>query len=119
MKRFGLPKKCLLRKAREFEAVYRRGRRIRGKGFSLIFLPNQQQYNRLGISVHGKVRGAVRRNRIKRIIRESFRLHRESFPPASDIVFTVRPDFSLQSPEAIRMEIARVVRPEKCSDHHV
>jgi len=98
MERFMLPKTCLLRKNGEFDRVYRQGKRLHGKGFSLIFAANAMEYNRLGISVQKKTGRAVDRNRIKRIIRESFRLHRDSFPVKSDIVLTVRPGFSPGSP---------------------
>ncbi|MDH3349192.1 MAG: ribonuclease P protein component [Desulfobulbaceae bacterium] len=105
---FELPKSALLRKPWEFELVYRRGKRVRGKGFAIIFLPNENNSNRLGISVHRKLRGVVQRNRIKRIFRESFRLHRDIFPPASDIVVTVRPDFALRNLRQVSAEMERL-----------
>ncbi len=109
MKRFGLPKTCLLRKTGEFNRVYRQGRRLHGRGFSLIYVANDLPWNRLGISVHRKTGGAVRRNRIKRIVRETFRLHRDIFPPSSDIVCTVRPDFGPDSPAAMLTAVRRLL----------
>ncbi|MBW1751228.1 MAG: ribonuclease P protein component [Deltaproteobacteria bacterium] len=106
MLRHELPKSCLLRKTGEFNQVYRRGQRLRGNGFALIYLPGDQPDSRLGISVHRKVGNAVRRNRIKRIVRETFRLHREIFPQSSDIVFTVRPEFSLDGMHAVRAAVS-------------
>lgn len=41
---------------------------------------------RLGVVVTKKLGSAVRRNRIKRVMREVFRRHRELFPSASDVV---------------------------------
>jgi ribonuclease P protein component len=108
MKRFGLPKTCLLRKTGEFNQVYSCGRRLRGQGFALVYLAGEQNESRLGISVHRKVGNAVRRNRIKRIVRETFRLHRDIFPQSSDIVFTVRPDFSLAGMVAVREAVVQV-----------
>ena len=102
MKGFRLPKERLLRKSQEFSPVYRCGSRLRGKGFSLVFLANNRTYSRLGISVHRRIRGAVRRNRIKRIVRENFRLYRELFPSSCDIVFTVAPGFPLHTAEAVK-----------------
>ncbi|MBU0961363.1 MAG: ribonuclease P protein component [Proteobacteria bacterium] len=107
MPRFKLPKTALLRKGREFEKVYRQGKRYSGKGFSLIFCSNELGHNRIGISVHRKLKGAVKRNRIKRIVRESFRLHRALYPGCADIVFAVRPDFLLKTPAEISSSVAK------------
>ena len=118
-----------LRKTGEFNRVYRNGARLYGKGFTLISLQNvqsgqnavhnEQPYpsgrsgrrfseseSRLGISVPRKVGNAVQRNRIKRIIREAFRLHRDIFPQRSDIVFAVRPGFPLTGMQAVRDAVA-------------
>jgi ribonuclease P protein component len=106
---FKLPKTALLRKGREFDKVYRQGSRCRGKGFSLIFCSNELGYNRIGISIHRKLKGAVKRNRIKRIIRESFRLRRDLYPDCADIVFAVRPDFPLKTPAEISSSVAKLM----------
>ncbi len=106
VKRYGLPKSCLLRKKREFDLVYRQGARLYGQHFSLVFLKTDRGFNRLGISIHKKTGNAVRRNRLKRIIREAFRLNRELFPLSSDIVFTVRPGCTLDRPA----DVCRAVR---------
>lgn len=75
---------------------------MQGRGFSLLSLANGRDDSRLGISVHRLIRGAVRRNRIKRMFREVFRLHRDLFPPSCDIVITVRPDFSWAATSLLR-----------------
>jgi len=113
LSRYKLPKTALLRKGREFDKVYRQGKRCHGKGFSLIFSPNELGFNRLGISIHRKLKGAVKRNRIKRIIRESFRLERVLYPECMDIVFAVRPDFTLTSPAGISSSIAHLLKDDK------
>jgi len=96
-----LPKTCLIRKGWEYDEVYSRGKRLHAKGFSLICVSNSSLESRLGISIHRKLRGAVKRNRIKRIIRESFRVERKHFPQGMNIVFAVRPDFGLKNPGEI------------------
>lgn len=106
MKRFGLPKSGLLKNTGEFNRVYRSGIRLRGDGFILVYLSGDQSRSRLGISIPRKVGNAVRRNRIKRIVRETFRLHREIFPRFSDIVFAVRPGFPLSGMHAVRTAVA-------------
>jgi len=107
--RHTLPKQHLLRTTGEFQLVYRTGRRLKGEGYGLIFLANALKYNRLGISVHRKAGNAVRRNRIKRLIREAFRLHRDQFPPSADIVFTVRPEFTIDSLLDMRTSVVRLI----------
>ncbi len=101
-----LGKNSLLRKGWEFSAVYERGRRLRGAGFTLVYLPNNSGGSRLGVSVHHALRGAVKRNRIKRIVRESFRLARGLYPQQADIVFAVRPDFGCASPHQVSEAVA-------------
>jgi ribonuclease P protein component len=99
--------------------VYRQGRRLRGPGFALIFMSNGLPGNRLGISVHKVIRGAVRRNRIKRMIREVFRLRRDLFPQGCDIVFTVSPDFRFTSTGSLQTAVADLVCPEVSCRHEV
>lgn len=100
MKPLSLPKSCLLRKSWEYKNVYDKGARIRGRGLTIIHTPNGKNENRLGISVHG-IKKAVVRNRIKRVIREFYRLNRNFIKPGSDIVFAVREPFIPESPERV------------------
>lgn len=97
--------------------VYRQGRRLRGNGFMLICTANGQPGSRLGISVRRQTGSAVRRNRIKRLVRETFRLHRQIFPAASDIVFAVRPEFTLNSLAAVRSAVAGLTKAQQRPEH--
>ncbi len=63
-----------LRTAAEFSRVLRRGRRIRGEAFTVVWLPGPAAGPRLGLAIAKRhQRRAVARNRAKRVIRESFR----------------------------------------------
>ncbi len=53
----------------------RRGRRLGVGNLRLIWRPNGLGYARLGLAVSRKYGGAVRRNRLKRQLRECFRVH--------------------------------------------
>ncbi|MGW8194400.1 MAG: ribonuclease P protein component [Desulforhopalus sp.] len=110
-----LSKTSLLRKNWEFNEVYDRGKRLHGKGFVLICRPNSMHKSRLGISVHRKIRGAVKRNRIKRIIRESFRLGQKHYPHGQDIVFAVRKHFPYTHPTDIIEVVAELATGYSCS----
>ena len=104
-----MPKARRLRTNAEFERVYRRGRRLRGDHFALIILANGTEHSRLGISVHRKTGNAVRRNRIKRLVREVFRLDQSLFPVCCDVVCTVRPGFAMDSLAGLQDGVARLM----------
>jgi len=121
MNTLSLPKAYLLRKKSEFNNVYQHGKRVHGENFSLILLPNGIEHNRLGISIHGQLKGAVKRNRIKRIIREFFRINKRFLQeksskscelPYMDIVITVRKGFSFENPVDVAGAVSRLL--ENC-----
>lgn len=80
-----------LRHTREFQAVYDANvRKVIGP-IALLMLPNDSPVSRLGLSVSAKVGTAVRRNRIKRLLRAAFRLAGDDLPAGYDMVVVVRP----------------------------
>ena len=52
--------------------------------------PNRLGVNRVGITVGKKLGGAVVRNRVRRRLREVYRLHEDRFLPGWDIVVVAR-----------------------------
>ena len=124
MNPLSLPKTYLLRNKSEFDNVYQHGKRVHGVNFSLILLPNSLEHNRLGISIHGQFKGAAKRNRIKRIIREFFRLDRcflqemssrSSELPSMDMVITVRKGFNLEKPADFSVAVGSLLDRKKHS----
>ena len=74
-------KSARLRRRSEFESLLRHGRRQSDSCFTVITLPSTLDMPRLGLVVPKKqVPLAVERNRIKRIVRESFRLQQHALP---------------------------------------
>jgi ribonuclease P protein component len=75
---------------RAFGVVYQAATR-KPAGPLLIFAkPNDKEQSRLGLSVSRKVGNAVRRNRIKRLLREAFRLDQHELPAGYDWIVVVR-----------------------------
>ena len=77
--------------AKEFDAVFSKGKKIVDRSFMLVVSRNQLEHARLGLIVSKKTGGklAVDRNRIKRVIRESFR-HQQHQLDGLDIVVVTR-----------------------------
>lgn len=95
-----------LRRPPEFEAVHAQGRRSADGFFTVTARPNDQGVARLGLAVSVKAAGgAVGRNRVRRIVRESFRLHQHTMPPL-DMVVAARSRVREASREQLRTSIA-------------
>ena len=77
--------------AGQFRAVYAAQAR-RNAGPLLVYaLPNGLDHPRLGLAVPRRVGNAVKRNRIKRRLREALRLMQHDLPGGYDLVVNVRP----------------------------
>ena len=63
-------------KRNEFIQLSKFGRKLHNQNFIVIFAPGHFGRSRLGITETRKVGNAVKRNRIKRLVREYFRLNR-------------------------------------------
>ena len=80
-------KKChKILKREEYLRIGAEGKKIRSNHFIVIYKTKSEGTCRAGITASKKVGNAVYRNRVKRLIREFFRLNRENFCPA-DMVF--------------------------------
>ena len=79
-----------LKKTKDFQNVYRRGKSYANRSLVMYVLSNQTEGNRLGISVSKKVGNSVIRHHLTRLIRESYRLHEDMFNSGLDIVVVAR-----------------------------
>lgn len=77
-------------KNKDFQIVYKSGKSYANKYLVMYVLENHKEENRLGISVSKKVGNSVVRHRITRLIRESYRLHKNEFQNGYDIVVVAR-----------------------------
>jgi ribonuclease P protein component len=88
--RLRLPRERRIRRPAEFKRAYAVGKRLGNEYFTASAHPNGLTCARLGMSIAARIlRRAVDRNRVRRVIRESFRVNQLSLPPL-DIVIGVR-----------------------------
>ena len=87
-----------VKKNYEFHRVFRKGAFFAGKYIILYVLKNYRGDSRLGITTSKKVGNSVRRNRLRRLIKENYRLYEDVIKEGYDLVFVARnsptmPDF--------------------------
>ncbi|NOZ22766.1 MAG: ribonuclease P protein component [Planctomycetes bacterium] len=85
-RRFTFAKRDRLKNNAEFRNVFDNGVRLRSKRVILYALENGLPHTRVGLAVGKKVGNAAKRNRIRRVLREAFRLNRAMLPCGFDLV---------------------------------
>ena len=91
MRKNALSKREKVLKSFEYRKIVKGGKRKSTEHFNVFVWPNSENKRRLGITASRRVGSAVKRNRIKRLVREFFRLNKSSLPPSSDLLFIARP----------------------------
>lgn len=105
MNRYGYPPSARLRAAADFLALRRESRRLAGTAFRTQYRSLPQGEPRLGTAISRRVsKRAVIRNRIRRIVRESFRTHRAGLPPC-DVLVVATGAAASASRSALRAEL--------------
>ncbi len=90
-KRYPFPRSARLLASAEFGGVFAGAERVADRFFTVLGVSNVHGEARLGLAISKRAaRRAVDRNRIKRVVRESFRHRRPELPPL-DIVVMARP----------------------------
>lgn len=100
-----LPRTARLLKPRDFAGLRQNAKRLRGDAFQIEYKATDAATPRLGMAVSRRVsKLAVVRNRIRRTIRESFRLHRSAIPPC-DLLVIARTQAGNQTNAILRVEL--------------
>lgn len=85
-----MKKTVSIKENREFRRLYYRGKSEATRYIVVYCSKNRLGRNRLGLTVSTKLGGAVVRNRIKRLLREAYRLHEAEFKTGYDFVVVAR-----------------------------
>jgi ribonuclease P protein component len=79
-----------LKKNHEFKRLYNKGKSAASQCAAVYYRRNGRSENRLGITVSTKLGGAVQRNRVRRRLKEIYRLNEEKLSKGFDIVIVAR-----------------------------
>jgi len=94
MKRYSLPKNKRLAASRQFRDILARRLVARDAVLTVFMAQNDLAYPRLGVSVGKAFGNAVRRNRLKRLLREAFRRCQDQIPAGFDYLVMPSPNWS-------------------------
>lgn len=83
-KKYGLAKSEIIRRSEDLSAIFQNGRFFRGRWFDVACLNGATR--QVAFAATKRIRTAVKRNRIKRRLREAFRLEKENFQAPAQLV---------------------------------
>jgi ribonuclease P protein component len=87
---FRFTKKERLTLPQDFRRVMKSGKRLASKHYIIFLLENEREYHRLGIVAKKEIGPANLRNRMKRYLREFFRLHKHQIKGTLDLIILVK-----------------------------
>ncbi len=99
-----------LKKNKSFQAVYKTGNSVVERAGVLYWSESPGQPKKIGFAVGKKMGNAVVRNRIKRLMREAFRLHQSELPEHVNVIIVARKPLlgaSFQQVEALFLRLCR------------
>lgn len=83
-------KKNVLRKKSDFDSIYNRGKSVGDRFVVVFFRKNNLSYNRTGFLASKKVGNSVKRNRARRLMKESYRHIQNNLPEGYDFIIIAR-----------------------------
>jgi ribonuclease P protein component len=110
LKHFSFTKADRLLKRSEFVRLAKNGKQINHRYFRASFYPSLKQHIRIGITVTRKVGPATTRNRIKRLLREHFRLKKHFFKNGFDINIIAKKEAATLSSKQIFLYIETIFK---------
>lgn len=109
MKKQSYRKEERITSSSRYRVIYRQGVWKSSKNFTSVTYSNTQGIKRLGITVSKKAGNAVKRSRIKRLLREYFRLNKDLFPAGCDVVLMARKNIPPLTYREICAELTRLI----------
>ncbi|MBX5483717.1 MAG: ribonuclease P protein component [Myxococcaceae bacterium] len=106
----GFPKSVRVRKRRDYLRIQDSGAKLAVGPLLAVWARNSLPYTRLGLTVSSKVGNAVVRARVRRHLREYFRLHRSELPQGLDLVLIARASAGFASGEDLARAFAEIAR---------
>jgi ribonuclease P protein component len=85
-----LTKTLRMKRNTQFSYVFKKGQMFKAKGLMMIVAPKRYKTQKIGLVVTKKIGKSVVRNHVKRLIRESIRVHLSLISPTLDLIIVAR-----------------------------
>ena len=108
MRQYSFTSKQRLKRESEFKSVFKDGQRFETDLFKAFYKMNNRQFSRLGVSVSKRAGNAPLRNKVKRVVREWFRLNCSEFSSPVDVIFTFRKNLPGFSKKNLRVQLENI-----------
>ncbi len=94
-----------LNKNKDFTKIYKKGKFSSGKYLTIYLQHSKKDINRIGITAARKVGKSVKRNRLRRLVKENYRLFEDYIFLGNDFIFMIRQNDILPSFWDIKKEM--------------
>lgn len=105
-----------LKKNEDFRKVYQHKRSMANRLLIIYILENKSEWNRVGFTVSKKVGKSVTRSRVKRLLKESYRLNEDKVLQGYDIIFVARETTAESSYKEIESAMLHLLKKMKLMD---
>ena len=110
----GIKKKYRVKSEYDFQKVFHEGKSVANRQLVLyVFTKPDQQHFRVGISVGKKIGNAVKRNQVKRYIRQALLELEDQIDQELDFLLIARPDIRDKNMEQVKHSIIHVMKLAK------
>lgn len=112
-----LKKKYRVKSEKEFQLVFRKGESIANRQLVLYVYPKpEQEHFRVGLSVGKKIGNAVKRNQVKRYLRQALHELQDVIDPEIDFLLIARPDIKEKTFAQVKQSVIHVMSLAKIID---
>ena len=106
-------KKDILRNKDDFTRIYKKGKSIGDRYIVLFYRKNHLSYKRIAFLASKKVGNSVKRNRARRLMRESYRSLGEQMKDGYDIIFIARNSINDRKMQEVDRSMRSAVKKAK------